>query len=72
MGVPILLSSWGLAEQGRVYGAQEGPCEDRGSGSLCLLVSGSISSGLVPADCRPVDGGVLVRLRETPVGRGGS
>ena len=32
-GVPILLSSWGLAEQDRVHGAQEGPCEGRGSGS---------------------------------------
>lgn len=31
-----------------------------------MLVSGSISSGLVPADCRPVDGGVLVRLPGSP------
>lgn len=41
-GVPILLSSWGLAEQGRVHGAQEGPCEDSGSGSCfcwCLVPS---------------------------------
>lgn len=45
---------WGVgAAWGRGHGAREGPREDGGSG-YWSLVSGSIGSGLVPAEWRPV------------------